>query len=100
MINLTTTQYGILRASAHNLCMTANDKQTSEHQYQLSLLADQVAILTGELPEEQTCRKASEEARILEKSSKTLEECMDSANKILALFIGQFTVNGQPPTAN
>ena len=99
-MNLTLVQYGILRASAHNLCMTANGKQESEHQYQLSLLADQVAILTGELPEERTCRDASEKAALLEKTSKTLEECMDSANKILALFIGKFIVEGQPPTAN
>lgn len=90
MYKLTKAQHGILRASAHNFCVSANDKDLSGHHYSLYLLADQVAILTGELPSEQICQKASEKAKEL--TCKSFDDCMENADKVLAVFIGPFTV--------
>ena len=93
MHNLTTAQYGILRTSAHNFCVTANDKDPSEHLYNMSILADEVAILLGALPSKEACHKASNKAK--EFTSRSFEECMENADKILALFIGDFTVEAE-----
>lgn len=88
--NLTTAQYGILRTTAHNLCMTANDKDLSDNHYQMYLLADQIAILTGEFPEDSVCHKAAEKAKALG-VGKSLDECMENAVKVLEVFLGSFT---------
>lgn len=90
MYHLTTAQYGILRTTAHNLCMTANDKDLSDNHYQMYLLADQIAILTGELPEDSVCHKAAEKAKALG-AGKSFDECMENAAKVLEVFIGSFT---------
>lgn len=93
-MELTETQYGILRASAHNVCMAANSKNSTDCHYMLYLLADQIAILTGKLPEEQLCRDVQKKAKQMT-IGKSFEECVKNADKILALFIGSFTVEQQ-----
>lgn len=90
MYNLTLDQYGILRASAHSFCVTANDKDPSEHLYNMSILADEVAILTGKIPEDSVCHKATEKAKNLG-AGKSFDECMENAEKVLEVFLGSFT---------
>ena len=96
MYHLTTARHGILRTTAHNLCMTANDKNLSDNHYQMYLLADQIAILTGELPEEQVCHEVAEKAKVLG-IGKSFDECMENANKVLEVFIGPFTADEWTP---
>lgn len=98
MYHLTATQYGILRTTAHNLCVSSNDKNLEQADTFMGLLADEIAILTGELPEESVCHKAFRLAKELDKSSQGFDARMESADRILEVFIGPFTADEWQPS--